>query len=406
MLIANKTVAIIGGGPGGLTLARLLQMKGANVKVYERDLNKEVRVQGATLDLHEESGLKALREAGLMDDFIANYRPGAGRVRVVDKYAVIIVDEHKQDKHVQEGYEQNRHEQVGYEHHELKESRPEIDRGPLRNILLESLLPETVVWNSHFKSMTDGDEVNSNGWKIEFQNGSSAIANIVIAADGANSKVRPFITPIIPFFAGLTAIEGAVYDSKIAAPGIHSLLKGGKIFAFGDDKSLIVSAKGDGSLAFYAGCKTDEHWHKIHGVDFTNKAQVLSWFQKEFSGWDSVWCELFEQASWPCMVRPQFCVPLDQVWEAQPNLTLLGDAAHLMPPYAGEGVNMAMLDALELSICLLGNNFPSIQTAIAHYEQQMRIRAAAAASMTLDSMALLHSGDAITFMTSIIKQPE
>ena len=89
--------------------------------------------------------------------------------------------------------------------------------------------------------MNGGDKANSNGWKIEFQNGSSAIADIVIAADGANSKIRPFITSITPFFAGLTAIEGAVYDSEIAAPGIHNLLKGGKIFAFGDDKSLIVS---------------------------------------------------------------------------------------------------------------------------------------------------------------------
>ena len=50
--IENKKIAIVGGGPGGLTLARLLQIKGANVKVYERDVNKDVRVQGATLDLH------------------------------------------------------------------------------------------------------------------------------------------------------------------------------------------------------------------------------------------------------------------------------------------------------------------------------------------------------------------
>ena len=59
-IIKDKRIAIIGGGPGGLTLARLLQLRGADVIVYERDVNKDVRVQGATLDLHEESGLKAL----------------------------------------------------------------------------------------------------------------------------------------------------------------------------------------------------------------------------------------------------------------------------------------------------------------------------------------------------------
>ncbi len=47
--ILNKKVAIVGGGPGGLTLARLLQLKGADVTVYERDISKEARVQGATL---------------------------------------------------------------------------------------------------------------------------------------------------------------------------------------------------------------------------------------------------------------------------------------------------------------------------------------------------------------------
>lgn len=71
--IRNKTIAIVGAGPGRCMLARLLQMSGAEIKVYERDLNRNARAQGATPDLHEESGLKALREAGLMEEFEANY---------------------------------------------------------------------------------------------------------------------------------------------------------------------------------------------------------------------------------------------------------------------------------------------------------------------------------------------
>jgi len=71
--IRNKTIAIVGAGPVRRTLARLLQMSGAEIKVYERDLNRNAGAQGATLDLHEESGLKALREAGLMEEFEANY---------------------------------------------------------------------------------------------------------------------------------------------------------------------------------------------------------------------------------------------------------------------------------------------------------------------------------------------
>lgn len=377
MLIQNKRIAIVGGGPGGLTLARLLQQNGADVKVYERDINKDVRVQGATLDLHEESGLKALEKAGLMDAFQANYRPGADKVRILDKHAVILADQHSQTDH--------------------NESRPEIDRGPLRKILLESLQPDTIVWDSHFATLIP----EGSGWKLKFQNGTTVYADIVIAADGANSKIRPIITSIRPFYSGITIVEGNIYDSETVTPGVHKLLKGGKIFAFGDDKTLIVSSKGDGSLAFYTGCKTEEFWVRDSGIDFKDKAQVLAWFKQEFDGWDSVWEELFINAS-SFIPRPQYCMPLDQSWDALPNLTMLGDAAHLMPPYAGEGVNMAMLDALELSECLTSDSFPDLQTAIAHYEKQMCTRASEAAQMTLDSTEILHSPESISFMSGII----
>lgn len=378
-LIAHKRIAIVGGGPGGLTLARLLQLNSADVKVYERDLNKGVRVQGATLDLHEESGLEALRKAGLIDAFKKNYRPGADKIRVVDNNATIFFDEHAEEK---EG-------DFGDTHF-----RPEIDRGPLRNILLESLEPGTVVWDSQFVAMSQVE----GAWKLEFKNDTTAIADIVIGADGSNSKIRPFITPIKPFYAGVTALEGTVYGSETTSPKVHELLKGGKIFAFGGSKDLIVSSKGDGSLVFYPSFKTHEHWVIDSGIDFSNKAEVLTWFKQEFSEWDSVWCELFENVSSYFIPRPIYCMPLDQTWEAVPNLTLLGDAAHLMPPFAGEGVNMAMLDALELSECLTSDNFEDMQAAIAAYEKQMRKRAAEAAQESLENTNWMHTEGALERM--------
>jgi len=369
--IKNKNIAIVGGGPGGLTLARILQMNGANVKVYERDVNREVRVQGATLDLHEESGLKALNVAGLMDAFNANYRPGADKLRVIDKCANIVLDEHGAD-----GGSYN---------------RPEIDRGPLRKILLDSLQPDTVVWDSQFISLHEQD----GRIKLDFKNGSAAWADLVIAADGANSKIRPYITPIKPFYAGVSVIEGAVYDSEKASPRIHELLNGGKIFAMGDEKTLIVSSKGDGSLVFYAGIKSTETWLQDSGIDFKDKASVFAWFKHEFAGWDNIWDELFENAESVFIPRPQYCMPLDQTWEALPNLTMLGDAAHLMPPYAGEGVNMAMLDALELAQHLLSDEFENTRDAIAIYEKGMCARASGTAAMTLEQTDSLHSADGL-----------
>ncbi|MES1217953.1 MAG: NAD(P)/FAD-dependent oxidoreductase, partial [Bacteroidota bacterium] len=349
-----------------------------NVTVYERDEHKDARQQGATLDLHDDSGLKAIREAGLVEAFMANYRPGADRLRMMDKFAnILLEDDINKDGEL---------------------SRPEIDRGPLQKLLLESLQEGTVVWDSNFASLTPQDD----SWKLEFKNGTYAVADIVIAADGANSKVRPYITPIKPFYAGVTAVEGVIYNSEAAAPKMHKLLNGGKIFAFGDEKSLILSSKGDGSLMFYTGSKKEEKWFRECGIDFTNKAQVLEWFRKEYADWDSVWQELFENASTQLIPRPQYCMPLDQTWEALPNLTMIGDAAHLMPPYAGEGVNMAMLDALELSECLTNENFPDVHSAIAAYEKQMRIRASASAKDTLISTDALHSADAISFLTGVI----
>ncbi|GAB3927267.1 FAD-dependent oxidoreductase [Larkinella terrae] len=376
--IKKKKIAVVGGGPGGLTLARLLQLRGADVTVYERDAHKDARPKGATLDLHEESGLLALQEAGLIAAFRANYRPGADKLRIVDKTATIVFDDHA-----------NATDEA---------TRPEIDRGPLQTILLESLQPGTVVWDSQLIALSPQNDA----WQLEFKNRPSVVADLVIAADGANSKIRPYITSIKPFYSGITIVEGAIYQSKTASPRVHKLLNGGKIFAMGDEKSLIVSSKGDESLVFYTGTKTAENWSRESGIDFSNKAQVLAWFRTEFADWDEIWQELFENASTDFVPRPQYCMPFDQTWDALPNLTMLGDAAHLMPPYAGEGVNMAMLDALELSQCLTSDDFPDVQSAIAAYENRMRLRASETARQTMESTAALHAPDAISFLLAVI----
>lgn len=383
MLLENKNVAIIGAGPGGLTLARLLQLKGVNVSVYERDLNKDVRVQGATLDLHYESGLKAIGAANLMNSFKEKYRQGADKGRVVDKYANIIFDEHLEE----------------YEKDFGEESfRPEIDRSDLRDLLLNSLQPDTVVWDSHLVSMSSSGD----GWKLEFKNGRTVTVDIVIGADGANSKIRLHVTPIKASYAGIIIMQGNVNNSAQVAPNIHQLLNGGKIYVHADSKYLHVSAKGDGSIDFYISSKRDENWAKNSGIDFSNKVQLTEWFKEEFSGWDKVWFELFENVSLPFLIRPQYYVPLDQSWEAQSNITLLGDAAHIMPP-SGEGVNLAMLDALELSERLTSKDFEDIQTAIATYETIMRARAKEVEEDSLDGVEWMHSEGAMGKIKQLLK---
>lgn len=379
MIIQEKKIAIVGGGPGGLTLARLLQLKGANVKVFERDFGKEARVQGATLDLHEESGLEALRRAGLIEAFYVHHRPEAGKLRILDKSGEIKLDEHSSD--------------------DFGEHRPEIDRGPLRKILLDSLQPDTIVWDSQFTKMEKQEE----GWMLHFKNGTSAYADVVIAADGANSKIRPYITDIKPIYSGITVIEGNIYHASENAPQMYTLVNGGKIFAFGNEQSLILSAKGDGSLSFYTGCKVPEIWLAESSIDFTNKAQVFNWFKEAFASWDTQWQELLASDEISFVPRPMYHYPLDQHWDSLPNLTMLGDAAHRMPPYAGEGVNMAMQDALELAECLTDTQYKTVQDAIAAFEKQMCTRASAVTQITLESTEMLHSNDAVGKMLAMFQ---
>lgn len=383
MVIQDKKIAVIGGGPGGLTLARILQNKGFRVTIYERDANKHARIQGGTLDLHTDSGLAALAEAGLMDEFKANYRPGAELVRIVDSQATIRLDEHLEGREAKFGD---------------KGHRPEIDRGPLRDILLNSLTPGTVVWDSHILSL----EQTGDQWKINFQTGDYTIADLVIGADGANSKIRPFVTSTKPFFTGITMIEGSVNDAEKRVPVIDKLLKGGKIFAFGNQQTLIVSSKGDGSLGFAVSFKSTEFWVEQCGIDFKDSGQMLAWFKKEFASWSPIWWELFEDETTVFIPRPQYCMPLDQKWEAKPNITLLGDAAHWMPPFAGEGVNMAMLDALKLSEALTNEAFTDTRSAIAHYEKGMFKRFASIGQATLFNTQWMHEPLALKNMVAML----
>lgn len=378
MLLENKQVAIIGGGPGGLTLARLLQQQGVNVKVYERDADQHVRQQGATLDLHYESGLKALRASGLMEEFRKNYRPGAERVTITDNNAVVHYTEANNEP---------------LQDLDSEYARPEIDRGPLRDFLIESLHDGTIVWNSKFVELKE----NGNGWDLVFENGTTTYADLVIAADGANTKVRKYVTDIQRIYSGTTIVEGNIYNAATNAPHLWNLTNGGKIFAHWNGKAIVLSAKGEGSLSFYTMTKEAESWVKSPGIDFTDRKQVLSWFKQRFSDWSKDWHEIFSTDESYFVHRPQHYFPLDQHWQTLPNLTMLGDAAHQTPP-SGDGVNQAMLDALELYEALCIEQHSNVPEAIASYEKRMLIRTSAVNEEALEQVDAMLSDNNLQYM--------
>lgn len=370
-LLANRKIAIVGGGPGGLTLARLLQLKGAQVKVYERDYSAAARVQGAIVDLHFDSGLKVIKAAGLMDAFKANYMPGADKFRVLDKHAAILYDEPDQ----------------GPGDFDDERFRPEIDRGALRNLLLDSLEPGTVVWDSQFASM---EQVN-NAWKLTFKNGTTAVADLVIGADGYRSKIRPYVTAIKERYSGATIIQGEIDDPEKDCPEIAELVNKANLIAMDTGKTITVQPRGDGGLTFYAASLYPEDWITTCGIDFNNSRQVYDHLVGFYRGWNPVFYPLFKACN-RFVPRPLNYFPLDQHWHAQATITLIGDAAHLMPP-SGEGVNTAMLDALDVSECFTNGEFKELQAAIGAYEQRMRARAAVLGQEALEGIKTFFSPD-------------
>ena len=355
--VEGKKIAIVGGGPGGLTLARLLQQSGAQVSVYERDMSRTARIQGSALDLHEDSGLAALETAGLIDAFWINHRPDLDRLRLADASGKIL---HEHPRSVSGAGK-----------------RPEIERGPLRDLLLDSLQPGTMEWDCKL----DSAEMQGEQVLLSFAGGKTALADIAIGSDGANSRLRELVTSIRPEYVGVSLVEFLVPAAKQTIPELWDLLGGSALIALGGERTIGMGTKPDGSVLIYAGLKTQDNTARQSLEGASGPDQRVAWFHANFEGWGELWEPLFREAV-SMVWRPLLVCPPTQHWDPKPNVTLIGDAAHVMPPYAGEGVNMAMLDALVLSKFLLGEKTSS--GAIAMYEEEMFARMQ---HMTEDTMA-------------------
>ncbi len=323
--IHGKKIAIVGGGPGGLTLARLLQQSGAKVSVYERDRSRSARVQGSALDLHEDSGLAALEAAGLMEAFWAHHRPDLDSLRLTDANGTVL-------------------------HTHLRRvsgpgKRPEIERGPLRDLLLDSLQPGTVQWDCKLESSEfQGEQV-----LLRFANGQILVADIAIASDGANSRLRELVTPIRPQYVGVSLVEALVPTAKHAIPELSALLGGSALIALEGNGRSAWERSQTGVCCSNAGLKTDDPAARQSLEEASGPDERVRWFHGNFKGWSDLWEPLFREAVLDGLAVRSLFVRRISIRTPKPNVTLIGDAAHVMPPYAGEGVNMAMLDALVLS---------------------------------------------------------
>ncbi|REE68061.1 FAD binding domain-containing protein [Paenibacillus taihuensis] len=180
-------IAIIGGGPGGLTLALILQKHGLASTIYEREALDANASRGGSLDIHEDSGQWALKEAGLLEQFHALARYEGEDFRLFDKRGTIYMDD-VADAEVSVG------------------GRPEIDRGTLCDLLLDALDPGISAIRYGHK-LLEAVPLADGRHELHFENGHNVKADLVIGADGAFSRVRPLLTDAAAAYSGLTMIE-------------------------------------------------------------------------------------------------------------------------------------------------------------------------------------------------------
>jgi len=363
-LIQNKKIAIIGGGPVGLTTARILQINGAGVTVYERDINAQARTSGGTLDIHSDSGQKAIQKATLMDVFYKYARPTGEKM--ADMHGNITSDEMPDETNAY--------------------SRPEIDRNDLRKIMLENLKENTVVWDSH---LTDIKKIEDQ-YHLEFKNGFKTIADFVIVANGGRSNARKFVTDIEPQLSGTYIIQGEIVNPDIDYPEFKPKYGEGNVMAMGEQKMFYTHTLRDGSVHFGVSFKADENWVLNNGLDFKNDAAIRAFLNETFANWSDDY-KAFFNASTDFSGLPLRLFSLEEPWKTHSNITLVGDAAHVMPPFAGEGVNMGLMDAYQLTENLTNGEFSELQSAIDDYEQKMFGYALEAQRMTKKMEELLHS---------------
>jgi 2-polyprenyl-6-methoxyphenol hydroxylase-like FAD-dependent oxidoreductase len=278
-------------------LARILQRHGIESTVYEADPSADSRRQGGgSLDMHVESGQRALREAGLYEEF-----------------------------------------------------------------------------------------------EIVFTDGTTVTADLVVGADGTWSKVRPLLSKATPEYVGVTHIELGITDVARRYPDSAAVIGPGALFALSDRKSIGGHGGPDAHLA--VSLRVGRDWLAATGVDWSDAPAARDVLLEELADWSTELTDLIRRCDDTMTPRQIFALPIGHSWTRVPGVTLLGDAAHVMSPYAGEGANLAMLDAAELAGALVRHG-DDLEAALDGYEPAMFARAEVAARMSAAGLEMCFSADA------------
>jgi len=338
-------ITIVGAGLGGLTLARVLQVHGVDVTVVEADLSPAARAQGGLIDIHAYNGMVALEAADLIEEFESIVIDGAQHNRVLDPDGSVLLDRPDWG----EG------------------TRPEVHRGELRRILLNSLAEGTVRWGRKVTGVRPVD----GGFSLTFTDATVEGVSLLVGADGAWSKVRGLLTDARPAYVGRGFIETYLHEADVRHADAAEAVGGGSLFVLGPDGQMLgAHRETGGTLHTYLTLTKPEGWFAAE--DFADSQQASVRVAAEIEGWAPGLVELITGSDTPLIPRPHYCLPIGLRWDRVPGVALIGDAAHLATP-DGEGANQAMLDGAELGQAIAANP-DHLEDAIAGYEQAMFTR--------------------------------
>jgi 2-polyprenyl-6-methoxyphenol hydroxylase-like FAD-dependent oxidoreductase len=191
-----------------------------------------------------------------------------------------------------------------------------------------------------------------------------------------------------PVYSGITSIEANIRLADHTVPELSARIGLGSYFALGDGKALMAQRQCNGDIRVSAAFAVSEDWLTTCGIDFSDSNAARAALQSEFAGWAGEVQSIWDAVEDSFIPRPYYRLPYLHRWETRAGVTLLGDAAHVMTPFAGQGANLAMLDAVDLADCLCDAGFAGQVEALQAFEDKMCIRSGAAALETQKNQEL------------------